>query len=55
VAAYAKLHDLPLWQTSSLKGPDAESRLRELDADELAAVEAAVEPLLRLLPEEPGR
>jgi DNA-binding MarR family transcriptional regulator len=31
------------------------SRLRELDADELAAVEAAVEPLLRLLPEEPGR
>ena len=26
------------------------SRLRELDADELAAVEAAVEPLLRLMP-----
>ena len=31
------------------------SRLRDLDADELAAVEAAVEPLLRLLPEEAGR
>jgi DNA-binding MarR family transcriptional regulator len=28
------------------------SRLRELDADELAAVEAAVEPLLRLVPGE---
>ena len=28
------------------------SRLRELDADELAAVEAAVEPLLRLVPAE---
>ena len=31
------------------------SRLRALTADELAAVEAAVEPLLRLLPEERGR
>src|ERR1700737_3258358 len=24
VAAYARKHDLPLWQTSSLKGPEAE-------------------------------
>src|ERR1700730_7557611 len=31
VAAYAETHDLPVWQTSSLKGPEAEARLRELE------------------------
>src|ERR1700694_4535542 len=30
VAAYARTHDLPLWQTSSLKGSEAVSRLREV-------------------------
>jgi methionyl-tRNA formyltransferase len=32
VAAYARQHALPLWQTPSLKGPEAEARLRAVDA-----------------------
>jgi len=31
------------------------SRLRELDEDERAAIEAAVEPLMRVLPDENAR
>jgi len=45
VAAYAETHDLPLWQTSSLKGPGAEARLRALHADAMAlAAFAALVP-----------
>jgi methionyl-tRNA formyltransferase len=36
VAAYAREHALPLWQTSSLRGPEAEARLREVNADAMA-------------------
>src|SRR6185503_8782696 len=53
VAAYAAKHDLPLWQTSSLKGPDAESRLAEVAADAmiLAAFAALVpQNVLELTP-----
>jgi methionyl-tRNA formyltransferase len=53
VAAYAREHDLPLWQTSSLRGPDAESRLREAEPDAMAlAAFAALVPknLLDLTP-----
>lgn len=45
VAAYAEKHGLPRWQTSSLKGPEVEARLRELDADAMAlAAFAALVP-----------
>src|SRR5579859_940270 len=30
VAVYAREHALPVWQTSSVKGVDAEARLREV-------------------------
>ena len=36
VAAYAREFALPLWQTSSLKGEEAEARLREADAELMA-------------------
>ena len=45
VAAYAVQHGLPLWQTPSLRGPDAEARLRELQPDAMAlAAFAALVP-----------
>jgi methionyl-tRNA formyltransferase len=45
VAAYARQHDLPLWQTSSLRGKDAEDRLRAVNADVMAlAAFAALVP-----------
>jgi methionyl-tRNA formyltransferase len=53
VAAYAKQHALPVWQTSSLKGPEAEARLRTLDPEAMAlAAFAALVPgnLLELTP-----
>ena len=53
VAAYATRHDLPLWQTSSLKGPEAEARLNEVGADGMAlAAFAALVPgnVLELTP-----
>jgi methionyl-tRNA formyltransferase len=53
VAAYAKQHALPVWQTSSLKVPEAEVRLRALDAEAMAlAAFAALVPgnLLKLTP-----
>jgi methionyl-tRNA formyltransferase len=46
VAAYAREHNLPLWQTSSLRGPQAEARLNEVNADGMAlAAFAALVPL----------
>jgi methionyl-tRNA formyltransferase len=36
VAAYAREHDLPLWQTSSVRGQDADARLRSVGADAMA-------------------
>jgi methionyl-tRNA formyltransferase len=44
VAAYAREHDLPLWQTSSLRGDAADARLRSVQADGmvLAAFSALV-------------
>jgi methionyl-tRNA formyltransferase len=36
VAVYARAHGLPVWQTSSLKGPDAEARLRAVGARAMA-------------------
>jgi len=36
VAAYARAHDLPLWQTSSVRGADAEAKLRAIGADAMA-------------------
>jgi methionyl-tRNA formyltransferase len=53
VAAYAREHDLPLWQTSSLRGPEVESRLRQVNADGMAlAAFAALVPtnILELTP-----
>ena len=45
VAAYAREHGLPVWQTSSLRGPEAEARLREVGADAMAlAAFAALVP-----------
>jgi methionyl-tRNA formyltransferase len=45
VAAYALQHGLPLWQTSSLRGADAEARLRAVNADAMAlAAFAALVP-----------
>ena len=53
VAAYAREHGLPLWQTSSLRGPEAEERLRAVHAAGMAlAAFAALVPgnILRLTP-----
>jgi methionyl-tRNA formyltransferase len=45
VAAYAQKHDLAVWQTSSLKGEQAATRLRELEAEAMAlAAFAALVP-----------
>jgi methionyl-tRNA formyltransferase len=46
VAAYAREHGLPLWQTSSLRGPEADRRLRDANAEvmALAAFAALVPP-----------
>ena len=45
VAAYAVQHGLPLWQTPTLRGPDAQARLRELQPDAMAlAAFAALVP-----------
>jgi methionyl-tRNA formyltransferase len=45
VAELARARGLPLWQTSSLRSPDAERRLRALDADAMAlAAFAALVP-----------
>jgi methionyl-tRNA formyltransferase len=45
VAAYAREQALPLWQTSSLKGPEAEERLRAAGAEAMAlAAFAALVP-----------
>ena len=53
IAAYAREHELPLWQTSSLRGPEAEARLREARPEGMAlAAFAALVPanLLDLTP-----
>jgi methionyl-tRNA formyltransferase len=53
VAAYAREHDLPLWQTASLRGAEAEQRLAEVNADGMAlAAFAALVPnnVLELTP-----
>jgi methionyl-tRNA formyltransferase len=53
VAVYAREHGLPLWQTVSLRGPEAESRLREVEPEAMAlAAFAALVPnnILRLAP-----
>jgi methionyl-tRNA formyltransferase len=45
VAAYARQHGLPLWQTRSLRGPEAEARLGAVQADAMAlAAFAALVP-----------
>jgi methionyl-tRNA formyltransferase len=45
VAAYAREHYLPLWQTASLRGAEAEERLRGVGADGMAlAAFAALVP-----------
>jgi methionyl-tRNA formyltransferase len=36
VAAYARAHDLPLWQTTSVRGAEAEARLRAVGAEAMA-------------------
>jgi methionyl-tRNA formyltransferase len=36
VATYAQEHNLPLWQTSTLRGPEAEARLRDVDPEAMA-------------------
>jgi methionyl-tRNA formyltransferase len=53
VATYARDHNLPLWQTPSLRGPEAEERLRTVGADAMAlAAFAALVPrnILELAP-----
>lgn len=53
VAAYAREHNLPVWQTSSLRGAEAEAHLREIDAEAmvLAAFAALVpDDVLALAP-----
>jgi len=53
VAAYALQHGLPLWQTSKLRGPEVEARLRAIHPDAMAlAAFAALVPsnLLDLTP-----
>ncbi len=53
VAAYAREHDLPLWQTSTLRGADAEARIRAAEPEAMAlAAFAALVPnnLLDLTP-----
>lgn len=51
VAEYARAHQLPLWQTARLRGPEAETRLRAPGADilVLAAFAALVPPNLLAL------
>lgn len=45
VAAYARSHGLPVWQTSSLRGPEAAARLREEGPEAMAlAAFAALVP-----------
>ncbi len=45
VAVYAREHRLPLWQTSSLRGPETAERLRAVGADAMAlAAFAALVP-----------
>jgi methionyl-tRNA formyltransferase len=45
VAVYAREHGLPLWQTTSLRGPEAEARLREVKPEAMAlAAFAALVP-----------
>ena len=53
VAAYARDHGLEVWQTSSLRGPEAEQRLRAVGAEAMAlAAFAALVPgnILHLTP-----
>ena len=53
VAVYAREHGLPLWQTASLRGPEVEARLREVEPEAMAlAAFAALVPnnILRLAP-----
>jgi methionyl-tRNA formyltransferase len=53
VASYAREHGLAVWQTSSLKGPAAEARLRQVGAEGMAlAAFAALVPdnILSLAP-----
>ena len=53
MAVYAREHGLPLWQTVSLRGPEAESRLRQVEPQAMAlAAFAALVPnnILRLAP-----
>jgi methionyl-tRNA formyltransferase len=53
IAAYALEHNLPIWQTSSLKGVEAEQRLRDVGAEAMAlAAFAALVPtnILQLTP-----
>src|SRR5438105_8792807 len=53
VAAYAREHGLPLWQTTSLRGPEAEARMRAAEPEGMAlAAFAALVPsnLLDLTP-----
>lgn len=45
VAAYAREHELPLWQSASLRGREADERLRAVEADVMAlAAFAALVP-----------
>ena len=53
IGAYAVEHELPIWQTPSLKGPEAEERLRAVGAEAMAlAAFAALVPqnVLELAP-----
>jgi methionyl-tRNA formyltransferase len=36
VASFARAHGLPLWQTATVRGPEAEARLRALEVDAMA-------------------
>jgi methionyl-tRNA formyltransferase len=54
VAAYAREHGLPLWQTATLRGEEAEARLRAVEPEGMAlAAFAALVPanLLELAPQ----
>jgi methionyl-tRNA formyltransferase len=53
IAVYAREHGLPLWQTTSLRGAEAEARLREVEPEAMAlAAFAALVPnnVLRIAP-----
>src|SRR5579859_3822495 len=54
VAAYARGHDLALWQTSSLKGAEVETRLRDLHAEAMALAAFAALVPLNILEVTPG-